>query len=360
MVKQHGDIVTSLMRKDLRAGKVFIDWSQNDQHKTTVCAYSLRATERPSVSTPLAWDELAAAIRRNDAASLAFEAPQVIQRVAEKGDLLADVLTLRQHLPGTGPQEVRLTQRRPVTAGKRTKADAASLGDYRRKRHFERTAEPSGGSPPHDDGERRGRGASRSSSRGNGPSRQQPTVAEPIFVIQKHNARRLHYDVRLEVDGVLKSWAVPKGPSFDPKDKRLAVRTEDHPMEYATFEGVIPEGEYGAGEVIVWDTGTYRAVDGGPMSSDAAAKAIEAGKFEFRLDGIKLQGVFVLVRTRGAARDRDHGSGAKENWLLIKKHDELAEPHADPVKNEPASVLSGVSIEDLAEGSAAAAAAAQR
>src|ERR1700710_2997265 len=138
---------------------------------------------------------------------------------------------------------------------------------------------------------------------------------ELSFVIQKHAARRLHYDFRLELDGTLKSWAVPKGPSLDPADKRLAVHVEDHPIEYGGFEGVIPEGHYGAGNVQIWDRGTWQPIGD-------AEKSYRAGKLKFRLDGEKLHGAWTLVRTRLP------GSGDKEQWLLIKERDEVARPSA--------------------------------
>jgi bifunctional non-homologous end joining protein LigD len=133
------------------------------------------------------------------------------------------------------------------------------------------------------------------------------------FVIQKHDARRLHYDFRLELDGTLKSWAVPKGPSLDPHDKRLAVHVEDHPLAYANFEGTIPKGQYGGGDVIVWDQGIWQP-QGDPLA------AYKAGKLKFNLIGEKLSGGWTLVRTRL------RGSGDKEQWLLIKESD----PHARP------------------------------
>jgi bifunctional non-homologous end joining protein LigD len=151
------------------------------------------------------------------------------------------------------------------------------------------------------------------------------------FVVQKHDATRLHYDFRLELDGVLLSWAVPKGPSYDPADKRMAVQTEDHPLAYASFEGTIPEGHYGAGEVIVWDRGTWE-----PM--DDPHEGLERGKLAFRLHGEKLEGAWELVRMRGGAGPR---RSAKPAWLLIKRRDEHARPQAeyDVVTARPDSVL---------------------
>ncbi len=167
------------------------------------------------------------------------------------------------------------------------------LETYQKKRNFKKTSEPSGGT------------RSKKSSK-------------LIFVVQEHHARRLHYDFRLEYEGVLKSWAVPKGPSLDPKDKRLAVQTEDHPLEYAKFHGRIPEGEYGAGEVFIWDKGTWE-----PESDDIGA-ALKKGELKFKLHGKKLNGSFVLVRTR-FGKDQN-----KNNWLLIKHREEKKSQRQDP------------------------------
>jgi DNA ligase D-like protein (predicted 3'-phosphoesterase) len=187
------------------------------------------------------------------------------------------------------------------------------LQAYQGKRDFRRTPEPTG----------RGRRASR----------------EPIFVVQKHDAKRLHYDFRLEVEGVLKSWAVPKGPSLDPREKRLAVPTEDHPLEYATFEGVIPAGEYGAGTVLVWDTGPYRNLTekkGIPLSMP---EAVAHGHLKVWLLGRKLKGGYALTRFK---------TGRDESWLLVKADDDEADAGRDPVGTEPASVRSGRTLEEIA------------
>ncbi|UYM07927.1 non-homologous end-joining DNA ligase LigD [Solicola gregarius] len=176
------------------------------------------------------------------------------------------------------------------------------MADYHRKRDFTRTPEPAGGVPAAD------------------PDR-------PRFVVQRHRATRLHYDLRFEIDGVLVSWAVPKGPTLDPDAKRMAVHVEDHPIEYLDFEGVIPSGEYGGGDVIVWDIGTWE-----PHATDDPAAAVAAGDFHADLYGSKLQGRLILVR-RGEAGDR-------EQWLLLHKHDDHAVAGWDP-EAHPRSVLSG-------------------
>ncbi len=181
---------------------------------------------------------------------------------------------------------------------------AEKLTAYRRKRDFNRTSEPAGD-----------------------PAAPAAAPAAPRFVVQRHRARRLHYDLRFEIDGVLVSWAVPKGPSLDPAARRAAFHVEDHPIEYIDFEGVIPAGEYGGGDVIVWDAGTWE-----PGEPDPAA-AVAAGELHAELHGAKLRGRFVLVRT-------GQGSAGKEQWLLLHKHDEFAAPGWD-AEDHPRSVLSG-------------------
>jgi DNA ligase D-like protein (predicted 3'-phosphoesterase) len=159
----------------------------------------------------------------------------------------------------------------------------------------------------------------------------------PGFVIQQHAATTLHYDFRLEVDGTLKSWAVPKGPSTDPREKRLAIPVEDHPLSWGEFEGVIPGG-YGAGAVIVWDRGSYRNEterDGEPVPM---AEALDDGYARFVLDGKKLRGEWSLRRMSDA-----------KGWLLSKRRDEHADPERDPVRDEPESVVSGLTIEEVAD-----------
>ncbi|TFG14608.1 DNA ligase [Candidatus Thorarchaeota archaeon] len=187
------------------------------------------------------------------------------------------------------------------------------LKEYKEKRDFSKTPEPEGGERESGD--------------------------EPIFVIQKHDASKLHYDFRLEVDGVLKSWAVPKGPSLDPSVKRLAIPTEDHALEYADFEGVIPEGEYGAGTVMVWDIGTYRNILQEKSDDNATmVETLEKGKVEVELNGNKLQGGFVLIRT---------GNSEDSRWLLIKMDDKHADGDADIVQEKPKSSKSGKTLEEI-------------
>jgi len=184
----------------------------------------------------------------------------------------------------------------------------ARLGEYRRKRRFEATPEPAGRAP-------------------------HPRRKSLRFVIQKHAASHLHYDFRLEWNGVLLSWAVPKGPSLDPAAKRLARAVEDHPLEYAGFEGIIPAGEYGGGTVMVWDRGTYV-----PEPTDVGA-GLAAGKLVFTLHGAKLRGNWALVRLHGQDR---------RNWLLIKQRDRWASPADEITRSRPCSVRSGRSLRQIA------------
>jgi bifunctional non-homologous end joining protein LigD len=189
-------------------------------------------------------------------------------------------------------------------------AGTDALTTYRRKRDFTRTPEPAGGAPTRQ-------------AEAQAPTRR--------FVVQRHRARRLHYDLRFEIDGVLASWAVPKGPTLDPAVKRAAFHVEDHPMEYLHFEGVIPAGEYGGGDVIVWDTGTWEPEKAGDPPDPAAA--VTAGELHVEMYGEKLRGRFVLVRT-------GQDSSGRESWLLLHKHDEFSVDGWDP-EQHPRSVLSG-------------------
>lgn len=181
-----------------------------------------------------------------------------------------------------------------------------SLKDYERKRRFTKTPEP-------------------------GPDKK-TTRTGRMFVVQKHRASHLHYDFRLEADGVLKSWAIPKGPTLDPTVKRLAMQVEDHPVDYAKFEGVIPEGEYGGGTVMVWDYGTYE-----PEDTDDVEAALRKGELKFSLKGKKLMGSWALVRTRN------------RQWLLIKHRDYYAADNLDVTELAPASILTRRTLAEIAE-----------
>ena len=168
------------------------------------------------------------------------------------------------------------------------------------------------------------------------------TAPYPIFVVQKHDASSLHFDFRLEVDGVLKSWAVPKGPSPEPSEKHLAVQVEDHPIEYADFEGVIPEGEYGGGTVMVWDRGVYVNLREAPEKTHPTtmAASVAEGKVEIKLAGTKLQGNYALIRT--------HFGGADKNWLLFRMKDQPAGPGKDDRGDDAQSALTGRTLEQIA------------
>ncbi len=160
--------------------------------------------------------------------------------------------------------------------------------------------------------------------------------SSPSFVVQQHAARAMHYDLRLEVGGVMKSWAVPKGPSLNPSNRRLAVLTDDHPLSYKNFEGIIPEGEYGAGKVIVWDRGKYENIKKNKQEKEMTmTDAFRKGTVEVFLRGKKLRGAFALIRMSG------------KNWLLIKTKDDYADRRKNIVKSEPHSVKSGRKITEL-------------
>lgn len=228
-------LVTATMTKSLRAGKVFLDWSQNNGSKTTIAPYSLRGRETPTVAAPRTWDEI------GDPELRQLEYREVLERVAEQGDLLAG-------LDDDMPRFDRLTT-------------------YRSMRDATKTPEP--------------------------VPKAKPAVGENnTFVIQEHHARRLHYDFRLERDGVLVSWAVPKNLPDSPAVNHLAVHTEDHPLEYATFSGQIPKGEYGGGKVIIWDSGTYEA----EKFNDSGDKG---GEVIVDLHGQRISGRYALIQTNG-------------------------------------------------------------
>jgi bifunctional non-homologous end joining protein LigD len=212
----------------------------------------------------------------------------------------------------------RATPKKRATAAKRDTESAAtpdSLDVYNAKRDFSKTDEPAG--------------------------RRVKTGAKLRFVIQKHAASHLHFDFRLELDGAMKSWAVPKGPSYDPTVKRLAMQVEDHPIEYNSFEGTIPKGEYGGGTVMIWDRGTYEAESG--EGQDAVREGYKRGDLKIVMHGERMQGRWVLVRTRRDPRGR-------AQWLLIKHRDHLAMEGADIVAAVQTSVVSGRTMEEIAKG----------
>jgi bifunctional non-homologous end joining protein LigD len=222
----------------------------------------------------------------------------------------------------TVPAKKKVTRAR--AAGSRAKAPTrarrsseSQLEEYRRKRDFSRTAEPRGGSAR--------------------------AARKLAYVIQKHAASRLHYDLRLELDGVMKSWAVPKGPSLDPSIKRLAMQVEDHPIEYNTFEGTIPKGEYGGGTVMLWDRGSYEYGGDDPDPLEGLRRGYEKGDFKFVLHGKRLKGSWVLVRIR-------RGDPSKPQWLLIKHRDEFAEPETDVTEEYQTSAATGRTMDAIAEG----------
>ena len=243
-------LVTSTMTKSVRAGKVFLDWSQNNGSKTTIAPYSLRGREHPTVAAPRTWKEI------DDPALRQLRYDQVLARVARDGDLLA---------PLDGPET-----RAPVPD---------RLTKYRSMRDASKTPEPVPNAKP-------------VTGRGN------------TFVIQEHHARRLHYDFRLERDGVLVSWAVPKNLPETTSVNHLAVHTEDHPLEYGGFEGIIPKGEYGAGKVIIWDSGTY--------DTEKFNDSAEKGEVIVNLHGSKVSGRYALIQTNG------------DQWLAHRMKDQNA------------------------------------
>jgi bifunctional non-homologous end joining protein LigD len=238
--RAHPDLVTSKMRKELRNGKVLIDWSQNHRSKTTIGAYSIRGRPRPTVSTPVTWEEVAQCAASGDPATLEFTAPDVLTRIEQFGDLFS------------------VSPPTPVKS-----ENQAALRVYRSKRDPTKTPEPMGGE---------------ASTR---------VGANPIFVVQEHRARSLHWDFRLEHDGVLVSWALPKGVPEDPKTNHLAVHTEDHPLSYASFEGEIPRGEYGGGAVRITDSGTFEIEKWRPT------------EIMVTLRGSRFSGRYVLFATEG-------------------------------------------------------------
>jgi len=300
LAREHPNLIVSEMPKTKRRGKVLVDWSQNAEYKSTVAVYSLRAkANRPFVAMPVSWNDLTEAIKKGDAAQLFIEPDLALRRLKKIGDLFAPVLKLKQTLPE--PFLELMSKEPEAHRQRRTKA----LDAYRRKRDFTKTPEPGPALP-------------KSSGQG----------SRKLFVIQKHAARRLHYDFRLEMSGTLKSWAVPKGPPYELNERRLAVAVEDHPMDYAKFEGIIPRGEYGGGTVMVWDIGTYELIDGNYWQ----------GKLHILLSGKKLKGEWVLVK--------DAGRDGKDNvWYCIKAGASVAPPSID---EEDSSALSRRSMDEIA------------
>lgn len=240
----------------------------------------------------------------------------------------AETLRKKANAPRSAATEPRQRSgERNKASSTQSKSAEPRLATYRAKRDFANSAEPPGG-------------------------RAVAPAPYPRFVVHKHDATRLHYDLRLEVDGVLKSWAVTRGPSLDPAEKRLAVETEDHPLEYGDFEGTIPKGEYGGGTVMMWDRGFWSS-----ESDEPPAKALESGELKFTIAGSKLKGSFVLVRMAKdrAAKDRQargHGGSGRTNWLLIKHRDAYARPgDDDALLAADRSVASGRSMAQIAQGS---------
>ena len=301
LASEHPRTIVSEMAKHKRTGKVFIDWSQNSEHKSTVAVYSLRAkAERPFVAMPVSWRELETALNKNDASKLLFEPEAALKRLEKIGDLFAPSLRLKQTLPKP------FLQLNPQVSSDPSDAGLAALEPYRRKRDFTKTREPAPSVPTTSD--QRGR---------------------RLFVIQKHAASHLHYDFRLEMGGTLKSWALPKGPPYDLHERRLAMATEDHPMDYANFEGIIPAGEYGGGTVMVWDIGSYELIDGNFWK----------GKIHVLLNGKKLRGEWVLVK----GNDRN---GKGNVWYLIKAGSAMKRISE---KRDNSSALTGRSLGQIAK-----------
>jgi bifunctional non-homologous end joining protein LigD len=296
--REHPKLAISEMPKAKRVGKVFIDWSQNADYKTTVSVYSLRAKQQgPYVSIPVSWDELGEAFKRKKTDHLYFAPNSALARLEEMGDLFAEVLTLKQTIPADLSDVIQEENKRAGRASKQ-------LREYGRKRDFSVTAEPAASIP-------------RRSAQG---SRRR-------FVVQKHAASHLHYDFRLEMHGVLKSWAVPKGIPTEPGVRRLASATEDHPAEYLEFEGIIPQGQYGGGTVMVWDIGSYEVLEGNYFK----------GNLHISLKGKKLKGEWMLTRER---------SKGQTAWVLEK-----IPPASKPIstKQDNQSALTGRTMEQIAE-----------
>ena len=281
--------VVSDMAKKVRTGKVLIDWRQNSDFKTTVCVYSMRAKQNgPFISMPITWEELGRAVKRKVTRKLVFSPEAALTRIAKLGDLFAPVLSLPQELPAAftkalaaGPAPKLSRWPRNVKNASSSSRDK-SIREYTGKRDLARTPEPAASAPDEQE-------------KPKGPHR---------YVIQKHAASHLHYDWRLEMQGVLRSWAVPKGPPAKLREARLAMHVEDHPLAYEKFEGTIPPGNYGAGTVMVWDYGVYEEITGNEVA------AFHNGKMHLVLSGQKLKGEWILVK--------DKRELESNKWLLIK------------------------------------------
>ncbi|MEO9329369.1 ATP-dependent DNA ligase [Gordonia aurantiaca] len=324
--RQHSDFITANMSKKIRDDKVFIDWSQNNAAKTTLCPYSLRGREKPWVAAPRTWDEIA----DPELSQLLFT--EVLERVDELGDLLEGLddpyeedqiaAALSQEDSSSDDEATAETAEAlrenmahaesdgSAKDGNEDTGQVINLREYIRKRNRAKTPEPFG------DENHRARLEAADADGDEVPD-------APIFVIQEHHARRLHYDFRLEHDGVLVSWAVPKNLPTDPDQNRLAVQTEDHPMDYADFEGDIPAGEYGGGHVSIWDRGTYE------LEKWRDKEVI------VRLHGERVQGRYALIRT------------GDKNWLAHLMTDEprpilpdsLTDPRPMLATDEPIAAL---------------------
>ena len=280
VTQQLPDRAVSEMAKTLRRGKVLIDWSQNSDFKTTVCVYAMRAKrEEPFISMPITWQELARAVKRGDEKALFFTAAAAVKRIKRLGDLFAPVLKLKQKLPATFTRALAAGPTPKLSSWPRNRSRSGqdhdkSLREYAAKRDHTRTPEPA--ARPVAAGERK-KGIHR-------------------FVIQKHAASHLHYDWRLEMQGVLRSWAVPKGPPTKPKEARLAMHVEDHPLDYADFEGTIPPENYGAGTVMVWDQGEYEDLDG--QSGIVGNISTNPTDFTITEDGVSAPSIFIFANVR--------------------------------------------------------------
>jgi bifunctional non-homologous end joining protein LigD len=304
-----------------RVGRIFIDYLRNGFGATTAAAWSVRARPGLGISVPVDWKELkkltggAHWTLRNSAERLEVGNAPWADYEKSARSIGAAMKTLGFASQGaTGIPKAGRTK--PLTKKRVSMDPPASLALYQQKRDFTQTAEPSGRLPV-------------------------ASSEQLRFVIQKHAASHLHYDLRLELDGVFKSWAVTRGPSMDPAVKRLAVEVEDHPLDYGDFEGTIPKGQYGGGTVQLWDRGYWAPV--GPKS---AADGLKSGDFKFILAGTRLQGSWVLVRIKN-----DRSGGKRINWLLIKHKDEYAKPgKAQALLELDESVASGRSMEQIASG----------